>query len=88
MESREKCYTRSKSNLSSVQKVWVTQIRVQIPVQRTKVDTSSVRYCMFIQKIVPRISLAANSLKIFRTHRVKRVSYYSQYNSRIRHTKR
>jgi len=50
MESREKRYTRSDSSYR-VSKVWVTQIKVQIPVRRTKVDTSSVQYRMFIQKM-------------------------------------
>lgn len=57
VESQEKRYTRRDRSLSSVRKVWVTQIKVQIPVRRTKVDTSSVQYRMFIQKMVPGISL-------------------------------
>lgn len=49
VENREKPYTRYDRSLSSVRKVWVTQIKVQIPVRRTKVDISSVRntVCLF-----------------------------------------
>lgn len=78
VESREKRYTRGDRSLSSVRKVWVMQIKVQ---------TCTVYESRYLEYAVPYVysengtgDLFAkkNSLKVFRAHRVKRVSFCSQ----------
>lgn len=75
VESREKPYTRCDRSLSSVRKVWVTQIKVQIPVRRMKVDISSVPY---VYSENGTEDLPANSLKVFsRSSRKTRLILYN-----------